>query len=179
VRWVSATNRDLSEDVERGRFRRDLFYRLAGVTLEIPPLRERPKEIEPMARLFAGHLSAELGRKVPELSSEALALLHDYPWPGNLRELRNVIERALLVGGEGPIEPQHLRLGRPKRAEHPAPRSRRLSDETTEGDQRNRIVEVLERCAGNQTRAAEELGISRRTLSSRLDAHHIPRPRKH
>jgi two-component system, NtrC family, response regulator AtoC len=98
VRFVSATNRDLEAEVARGTFRRDLFYRINGATLFIPPLRERPSEIEPLARMFAERASRELARQtVPGLSPDAVQALLQHDWPGNIRELKNVMDRALLV----------------------------------------------------------------------------------
>src|SRR5204862_7325420 len=106
VRFVAATNRDLEIEAASGRFRRDLYYRLNGVSLYIPPLRERRDEIESLVRLFV--TNASKGGKPPPVSPDALELLMSYPWPGNIRELRNVAERAVLLCNGGPIRPEHL-----------------------------------------------------------------------
>jgi transcriptional regulator with PAS, ATPase and Fis domain len=179
VRFVSATNRDLEEEAKHGRFRSDLYFRLSGVTVQLPPLRERKPAIRPLAMSFLSQVSRELGSE-PELgiSDRALELLESYDWPGNVRELRNVIERGALLATGDRVEVEHLPLDKlsstwSKRA--PASAS-------TGGDpraaERARIQEALAACAGNQTRAATALGISRRTLANRMIELGIPRPRK-
>lgn len=109
VRFVSATNRDLEAEIERGTFRQDLFYRLAGISLVIPPLRERADEIQPLITMFLQRHAEKYDRRV-KISSEALAIMQRYSWPGNIRELRNVVDRAVLLAGDGVIEPEHLPL---------------------------------------------------------------------
>ncbi len=187
VRLIAATNKDLELEVAAGRFRKDLYFRLNGITLRVPPLRERSTEIFPLARHFLQIFCTQLGSRVPEPTREALELLGRHDWPGNIRELRNVIERAVLLCGGGPIEPEHLLLGTT-----PAPQEapRREDDEPTEeldpgglrGEiqslEREKILAALESCNGNQTRAAKRLGISRSTLVLKLDLYGVPRPRK-
>lgn len=180
VRFVSATNRDLEEDVKAGKYRDDLLYRLNGVTLRIPPLREREEEIEAMARVFVDEAAAALGRPSPSLSTEALALLRSHPWPGNIRELRNVVERAVLLADEV-IRSEHLPWHTvPTLA--PATGVMRTFDAPIEtrseslGDEEERIRHALSECGGNQTRAAKLLGVSRRTLTRRLSHYEIARP---
>jgi two-component system response regulator AtoC len=102
VRFVCATNRDLAAEVAAGRFRQDLYFRLNGVSVRIPPLRERPTEIEPLARAFAG--------RAADFSAASLAALHAHAWPGNIRELKNTVGRAVVLAGGGRIEPDHLLL---------------------------------------------------------------------
>ncbi len=204
VRFVSATNRDLELEVQRGTFRKDLFFRLNGISFVIPPLRERVAEIEPLARMLISDACRRMGRaEEPELTPEVLALLRQYPWPGNIRELRNVIERAvLLCAGKRlalshlPAEKMssHFAMRKPEQAS-PAPSSlftmptppppllqggpgpAELREQLAQAE-RQRIVDALSRCAGNQTEAAISLGISRRTLVKRLSTFNIPRPRK-
>ena len=108
TRVISATRRDLNEDIARGRFRQDLFFRLNVVDIRIPPLRERPEDILPLAQELVLSLCADLGRRVPLLSENAVAMLLRYSWPANLRELRNVIERALLIWPTDLIGPEAL-----------------------------------------------------------------------
>jgi DNA-binding NtrC family response regulator len=108
VRFITATNRDLKQDVERGIFRGDLYFRINGVTLRIPPLRERKIEIEPLARYFLEQFCVRAGVPVPEFTREAMAKMLDYEWPGNVRELRNVMERASFLCGDGPILDEHI-----------------------------------------------------------------------
>jgi len=178
VRFVAATNRDLAREVERGTFRRDLFFRLAGMTLTIPPLRERREDIAPLAHHFAVRAAKAVSRPTPALSPEVLAVLERHSFPGNVRELKNVIERAVALAGPSAIAPEHLYL-------EPATTAATVMGGTSgigfvdprgSDDERSRIVEALAQCAGNQTRAAELLGISRRTLVNRLGEYGIARP---
>jgi two-component system, NtrC family, response regulator AtoC len=106
VRFLAATNRDLEKEAEKGAFRQDLYFRLCGVTVHIPPLRERVSEIEPLARMFAAEGAAE--NQAPDFSPEAIELLQRYAWPGNIRELRNVVLRAVMLSDGGRILPEHL-----------------------------------------------------------------------
>jgi DNA-binding NtrC family response regulator len=197
VRFVAATNRDLEAEIERGTFRRDLYYRLNGISLMIPPLRERVSEIEGLARAFVQNACRQAGRgRPPALAADALELLGRYSWPGNIRELRNVIERAVLLAGDGDIGVEHLpveklraTLAHPSRpdlasfappapaADPPATESARLRADL-EAAWRQHIVDALAKTGGNQTEAARLLGISRRTLLTRLDQYAISRPRK-
>ena len=111
VRFIAATNRDLESEIARGTFRQDLFFRLNGATLVIPPLRERTSEIPGLAQAFAERAASQMGLdRAPTLSAGALDVLRSYSWPGNIRELRNVVERAVLLCGDGPILPAHLPL---------------------------------------------------------------------
>ncbi len=183
VRWVSATNRDLHAEVERGTFRRDLYHRLNGVSFAVPPLRER-SEIEALAAAFAAE--AGPGGTAVTLSAEALAALRAYAWPGNVRELRHVISGAALLCGGGPILVEHLPAevrATPRPAETaparppPGPEAQDLRAELATVERR-RIVEALRACDGNQTRAAEALGMSRRTLVKRIGEYGITRGRR-
>jgi two-component system, NtrC family, response regulator AtoC len=194
VRFVSATHRDLEERVQAGSFREDLYFRLCGFSLLIPPLRDRKAEIAPLARAFVSRACAAT-RRTPEpgISMEVIEILKRYSWPGNIRELRNVIERALVLCSGEVITPDHLPWDKMKDAPgtpNPAPAGS-LSAPTIETPlqdldpkrvfetlERQRIVEALERCAGNQTQAAKSLGMSRRTLVTKLDTYGLPRPRK-
>jgi transcriptional regulator with PAS, ATPase and Fis domain len=178
VRFVSATNRNLEEQIERGAFRSDLFYRLNGISLVIPPLRERMTEIEPLARAFVAKAAQAAGVAAPDLSAEALRWLTQREWPGNIRELKNVVECAVLLCGGGSIRPEHLPeplVGGARQVEaafDAAPTCPALPL----GD-RQRVVDALKLCAGNQTNAAKLLGISRSTLVSRILEYGLPRPR--
>jgi DNA-binding NtrC family response regulator len=185
VRFVSATNRDVEREVARGTFRQDLFYRLDGVTLRIPPLRDRKSEILELARSFLEDNAKEMARPAPRLSERARELLLGYSWPGNIRELKNVIERASLLALGNEILPEHLPVDKMTADWRPAPigdEDRPLGEtellQMMEDEERRKILDALDRCGGNQTRAAEILGMSRRTLSKRLNKHGVPRPRK-
>ncbi len=175
VRFVAATNRELEAEVAAGRFRADLFYRLNGFVLTIPPLRERVAEVVPLALRFARKARAQLGLSGDAtLKTSATAWLEAYPWPGNIRELRNAMERAVLLAEDEPISLEHLTAQRSK----PAPPVAAAKPSAGPDDERARIVAALEQCVGNQTRAAKLLGISRRTLVSKLGLYDVPRPRK-
>ncbi|MBZ0231142.1 MAG: sigma 54-interacting transcriptional regulator [Deltaproteobacteria bacterium] len=187
VRVLAATNRDLLGCVAEGTFRRDLFYRLAGITLNIPPLRERVQQLEPLAARFA---RAATGRDAA-LSAAALTRLRSHSWPGNVRELKNVVERAALLAAGGAIQPEHILIDQPQESIAPArtipaiPSALAAArDDSTAGltpeqvADRQRIVAALEACNGNQTRAAQQLGISRATLVNKLSIYRVPRPRK-
>jgi transcriptional regulator with PAS, ATPase and Fis domain len=185
VRFVSATNRDLEAEAARGTFRRDLAFRLAGASVFVPPLRERVAEIAPLARRFLERAAREVGRVPPSLSAEAIACLERHEWPGNVRELRNVIERAVLLC-EDIVLPAHFPFGRatapigdgaPTSAAPSTARSP-ITLRPSEDQERQRVLEALARCGGNQTRAAKLLGISRNTLAVRLDAFGVARPKK-
>jgi two-component system response regulator AtoC len=177
VRIIAATNRDPEAEIAAGRFRADLFYRLNGFSLTIPPLRERVAEIAPLAQRFADGARQQAGRTgSAEVTAEALGVLEGYRWPGNVRELRNVMERAVLLADDAPITSEHLpveRLMAPARAGSSAPSSMPPDD-----PERARILSALDDCAGNQTRAAEALGFTRRQLISRLERFGLPRPRR-
>jgi DNA-binding NtrC family response regulator len=204
VRFVAATNRDLELEVQRGAFRKDLFFRLNGISFVIPPLRERVAEIPRLARSLISEACQRMGRsKEPELSAEVLTLLQQYPWPGNIRELRNVIERAVLLCTGDVLELSHLPADKmsshfaarktahaptvptpplvplvaPSIVRAPSLLPAELREQLAQAE-RQRIVEALSKCAGNQTEAAQALGISRRTLVKRLATFNIPRPRK-
>jgi len=188
VRFVAATNRDLPAEVEAGRFRRDLFYRLEEVTLVIPPLRERRNLIGRLALQFLEEVGRQSGR-APRLATDALQALESHPWPGNVRELRSVIARAALLARGGEIGVRQLGLVRrattsdPPRppeiapAATPPPVAAAAPDDDQRAD-RDRVLAALEACAGNQTRAAKMLGIGRTTLLKKLSQYGIARPRK-
>jgi len=202
VRFIAATNRNLPQLVARETFRRDLYFRLNGITVPVPPLRERASEIAPLAQFFLAKAAKQAGRPCPSLSSEVLERLAAHSWPGNIRELRNVMERALTLCTEPSVRLEHVIVdpelprtvedtaASPASATKPAPASRRSGapssaspdngrllrmDEATE---RSLISRALDQCGGNQSKACEILGISRRTLISRLDEYGMKRPRK-
>jgi DNA-binding NtrC family response regulator len=180
VRFVSATNRDLLRRVRENEFRGDLYYRISGVVVKVPPLRDRPLEIAPLARALARRFCAELGQPEPPFDAQALELLARHRWPGNVRELKNVVERAVIQAGRSPITAQHVQLDHEHdENEERAPSARsRGAGQTPDSTERARIVAALEQCGGNQTRAARLLGISRSALVHRLDRFRLPRPKK-
>jgi two-component system, NtrC family, response regulator AtoC len=175
VRFVAATNRDLTAEMEAGRFRRDLFYRLTGVTLTVPPLRDRPSEVLPLAQSFIEAACKRFALPSAELSNAASAALMAHAWPGNVRELRNAIERAVLLAGQAIIQPSHLALSANAVA---SPAISVAAGDEPPLSERDRIVSVLASCAGNQSRAAALMGISRRTLVRRIAQLRLPRPHR-
>ena len=184
VRFVAATNRDLEAEVAAGRFRRDLYFRLNTVTVTVPPLRERRAEIEPLARLFLENARRRFNLPAVDLSGDALEALEAHTFPGNVRELRNLMERAALLATGGLIEPAHLSLPgaeaeRPRTTIGVAPleAAARAADAEGDDEERARIERALSEAAGNQSRAAEVLGIPRRTLVRRIARLGIRRPR--
>jgi two-component system response regulator HupR/HoxA len=178
VRVVAATHRKLDEEVRAGRFREDLYYRIAGITLTMPPLRERPGDIEPVARRLLAEVAGELGRPEVTLSREAIACLAAYPWPGNIRELRNEIGRAVALSDRDRIGPEsfspkvrHGAVGLMV-ADHPAASAALTGSGTLQQrlDTLEAAVlrEVLLRHRWNKTHAARELGLSRVGLRAKL-----------
>jgi DNA-binding NtrC family response regulator len=179
VRFIAATNHDLERNAAEGRFRQDLYYRLNSVILRVPPLRERPLEIDPLARLFLEQASARIETGEIRFSPAALAALGAHPWTGNVRELKSAVERAALLASGHVIQPADL--GLPSSGDGGA--ARRTSTPATEEHgtvpdlERERIVHALDGCGGNQSRAAKLLGISRRTLVRKIAQLGLPRPR--
>jgi two-component system, NtrC family, response regulator AtoC len=173
-RFVAATNRDLLAEVRAGRFRQDLYYRVAAATIDVPPLRERSSEIIPLAERFARQFWAKLGRLgTPQLSPAVGAALRACAWPGNVRELRNVMERAVLLAN-GIIDVEHLPIDRLRAPVEPV----QADPPPAATELRDRLLQALATTGGNQTRAARQLGISRVTFGRWLDQAGLPRPRK-
>lgn len=168
VRFVAATNKNLEELVARGEFREDLFYRLDVFSLVLPPLRERPEDVEVLARHFLAKVAGRLGREVNEIAPAALEILERYTWPGNVRELRNVIERgAIIARGRilGPHDlPPHLKQSRGAEAAATDQASLTLAEV-----ERQQVAAILGRVSWNKSRAARILGITRRTLDRKIN----------
>ncbi|MDK2970424.1 MAG: two-component system, NtrC family, response regulator HydG [Candidatus Sumerlaeota bacterium] len=166
IRVLSATNRRLATDIRTGKFRDDLFYRLAVVELELPPLRERHEDLLPLARLLLNEIAHRHSIANPRLDPKCHDLLFAYPWPGNIRELANTLERALLLTRSGTIHPDHL----PSHLHEPAtiafPRSN--EDRPLADVERDHILTVLRSTDGNRRKAARILGIGETTLWRRL-----------
>lgn len=185
VRLIAATHRDLVEDVAAGRFREDLYFRLNVVALRIPPLRERPSDILPLAEHFCRRYAQVNGLPARALAPEARHRLLAHGWPGNVRELENAIHRAVLLAEGHEIGPEAIELARPRipapdpgpgpgtvaEASPPAAPNGRIAGligRRVEDVERELILETLSHCLGNRTRAAEILGISIRTLRNKL-----------
>jgi DNA-binding NtrC family response regulator len=173
VRLVAATNRDLRAEVTAGRFREDLFYRLHVVPIELPPLRARPDDIPMLARLFLERFAAKLGRRVTGIDPAAMDMLRAHAWPGNIRELENAIERAILLCDGATLMPRdlppELTAGtRPAQTPSTATPLRERIRAATQRIERDAILEALRLTEGNVTRAAKELGLSRRGLQLKM-----------
>ncbi|HWP41680.1 MAG TPA: sigma 54-interacting transcriptional regulator, partial [Blastocatellia bacterium] len=177
-RVVAATNRDLAQMVEDNTFRNDLFYRISVIPIEMPPLRARKMDIPDLVRHFLDKYSAAAGRARLEVSEDAMRYLEGYDWPGNVRELENTIERAVALEPSDEIKPERL----PDRILKYKPRNVTDVDLPEDGFdleaylaklEKDYIIRALQRTGGNQTRAAELLNMSVRSLRHLLDKHKI------
>jgi two-component system response regulator HydG len=172
VRIVAATNRDLQQAVREGRFREDLYYRLAVVTVMLPPLRERGSDLDLLSVHFIAHYAREHGRPVRAVAEEVFNVLHRHPWPGNVRQLRNAAERAVVMADGEILLPQHLPLdilNPPEAAQSsgaPGPAEPPLV--TLEEMEKRMIRRALRETSNNVTVAAERLGIHRNTLRRKI-----------
>ncbi len=173
VRVIAATNRDLADDVTRGRFRDDLYYRLRVIELRIPPLRDRRQDILPIARRVLVQLSRKMSRQIDGFTPGAADHLLRYLWPGNVRELQNAVEHAIVLARGGKIDvpdlPEEVRLSTAR--SHSLDVSRSLADV-----EREYILAVLDSTGGNQKLAATQLGIGSATLYRKLKAYRTARP---
>ena len=176
VRVITATNRNLPDEIKEGRFREDLYYRLNVIQINLPPLRERPGDVEDLVR----HFTEIIGGSVRGVSREAMAALCAYNWPGNIRQLRNMMERAIILSANDELQledfPEEIRnaaVSAPETADIPAefPHTNVMSVEKSSSLadwEYAHILSVLEECGGNKKLAAERLGISRSTLYEKL-----------
>jgi two-component system response regulator HydG len=170
VRIIAATNRDLAEEVQQGRFREDLYYRLNVIEIRLPPLRERREDIPLLAEHFVQHISSELGKDVSGISGSALKVLIAHDWPGNVRELENVIERAIVTCHNGQLDEQDFSwLSHPESPGH----DWEVPDVSLGELERRAIVAALERKHGNVKEASTALGIDRSTLYDKLKRYEI------
>ncbi|WP_095497715.1 sigma-54-dependent transcriptional regulator [Paraferrimonas haliotis] len=159
VRIVAATNRDLEQEVDQGNFRRDLFYRLNVLDIQIPPLRERADDIVDLTYFFTRQLAVELGTNEVTWTHEDLQLLQAQPWPGNIRELRNMIERCLLLG-----KPPAEYWKKSNTVQEPSPEAGYPLQWTLKQVERQHVEQVVDAHQGNKSAAARVLGVSRKTL---------------
>ena len=171
VRFVAATHRELEADVRTGRFREDLFYRLAVIRIKLPPLRERPEDVEPLARALLTRTAGALGRRDPGIADDALAALRGWRWPGNVRELGNVLERALVLrapGATGPISADEVSASVDDTPSEPAAATGTTLASKVDALERAEIESALRRARGVKARAAQALGLSRPTLDKKM-----------
>jgi two-component system response regulator PilR (NtrC family) len=176
ARILAATNKRLDEEVSAGRFREDLFYRLNVIAIELPPLRSRPEDIAPLAQYFLEQMAKEMGRPALRFSADALAALQRYPFPGNVRQLQNMVERAATLSERDDLGLEALPPSVSGRSEPPAREEVALSpgfslERYLDQIERSYLVEGLRRADGVKTRAAEMLGLSFRSFRYRLAKH--------
>jgi nitrogen regulation protein NR(I) len=175
VRLVAASNRDLEEEVRSGRFREDLYYRIKVLPIRLPPLRERTEDVPRLARFFLERFARRLSREAERIAPEALDALCAYSWPGNIRELENAMERAVLLSRGPTVQLADLpdeigstfRASVPRRSEASSPLKDRIRS-ATRRIEREAILEALQITQGNVTRAASRLGLSRRGLQLKI-----------
>ena len=174
VRIIAATNKNLSALVNAGQFRKDLYYRLKVMVIEMPPLRERSEDILLLANMFIEENNKELGKSVMGISGAAREYLINYGWPGNVRELKNIIERAMILSNGNEILPDHLPIElRKSQLDEIGDRTSNVADLTLETVEKKHIKDVLMMMDGNKSRAARMLGISRSTLREKLKKYAI------
>lgn len=165
IRFVAATNKDLQKEVQEGRFRDDLYYRLNVISIALPPLRERSEDIEPLAMHFLTKYARRIRKEIRGFTPESLQILKTYHWPGNVRELENVIERAAILTRGELVTPDVLPVQPRNQTSAPLPGNRLISLEAIE---REHIEQVLRRTGYHKSRSAEILGISRKTLDRKI-----------
>lgn len=167
IRLISATNKPLDEMVRAGLFRQDLLYRINTIQLVLPPLRERPEDIEPIARHYLQHYAQRYSRPEPSLSARALDKLRQHHWPGNVRELRHVIEKAVILCDNRQIEASDFQFSRLNTQATPS-NSLNLNDV-----EKSTILKALQKHQGNLSNAAKELGITRTTLYNKIEKYKL------
>jgi len=179
TRLVCATLRPLEMEIQAGRFRADLYYRIEGITLQIPPLRERPADIAPLAHQFIAELSAFHGVEPPTLGRSAIATLQSFGWPGNVRQLRNAMERICLLRPGLPVRladlPRTVQRQEPWAPGEPSRKTRSVEvplDQPLAQTIRQLLLAVLEAEGGNRSRTAQRLGVSLRTVQRHLARAH-------
>ena len=170
IRLICATNRDLRREVAAGRFREDLFYRVAAFPVRVPPLRERPEDVAPLARAALDRLAAADGRPAPPLGEDAIAALRARAWPGNVRELENAVHRALVLSDGAPLSAAHFEQPGLSAAEVEDPASATAPERTLAEVEEAHIRAVFARCGGAVAETARRLGIGRSTLYRKLEA---------
>jgi two-component system, NtrC family, nitrogen regulation response regulator NtrX len=168
VRVVAATNKNLEDEISRGNFREDLFYRLNVIPFFVPPLRERPEDIPLLADHFLREFTTAYGRKSKELTPEAYRVLAGYPWPGNVRELKNLIERIVILNPQVRVDARHIPLNSVRRQSERLPDRFGSLHEFREAAERDYIMKKLEEANGNVTRTAELLGLERSNLYRKM-----------
>jgi len=173
VRIISATNKELGEEVKKGTFREDLFYRLNVIPIPLPPLRERKEDIPELVDYFLGYFAAEYGQKPKKITPDGLKMLEVYDWPGNIRELRNVIERLVIMIPSNTVTPKNIILGEAARSDYFTFNTLKEARESFEKDF---IIKKLEENSWNISKTAEILDIERSNLHRKIKAYDIKTP---
>ncbi len=168
LRVVAASNRKLADAVDQGKFRIDLYYRLNIIQVSLPPLRQRKDDIIPLADFFIQHYNERFKRNIRGISPEAARSLLAYSWPGNIRELRNTIERAVLLEETDWLQPSSAQFGTTPPAQKTSRPPEAGAPSALEATERRMVIEALEQCAWNQTRAAAALGVSRDVMRYKI-----------
>ena len=169
-RILAATNRRPEDAIRDGKLREDLFYRISAISIHLQPLRERPEDVIPLAKAFLKRFSAQAGRLISGFAPEAIVCLTDFPWPGNIRQLQNEIQRAVLLSSGDQINASDLSITEPRA------RGKEGADTNftiLEGVERNTIIQTLKEAHGNKFEAAKRLGIGRQTLYNKIKAYAI------
>ena len=173
IRVIAATNRDLAAMVRAGGFRDDLYYRLDVGAINLPPLRQRTEDIEPLAQHFIGIFNEKIGRHVTAIAPQTLDIFTRYPWPGNVREVANVIERAMVVCKGNTICPRTCRRTSSRRGRRCRATQLEMPDLSLQAAEREQILRALQASGGRRIEAARRLGLSRRTLYRKLSRYGI------
>ncbi len=173
VRTISATHKNLKNLIHRGSFREDLFYRIGVLPIHIPPLRERITDIPLLVDAFINRIRLKTGKPVSGMNKAALEMLYDYPWPGNIRELINMIEYAFVLCEEGEIKPKHLPSHLFQKKQKPAALLQKGRDNPLDPDAKEGLISALAATGGNKSKAAKLLGISRVSLYNRIKKYKI------
>jgi two-component system nitrogen regulation response regulator NtrX len=168
VRVIASTNRKLEEEIERGNFREDLFYRLNVIPFFVPPLRDRREDIPLLADHFLAEFTTAYGRKPKELTPEAYHVLSEYHWPGNVRELKNLIERIVILNPQVRVDARHIPLNAARKQPDRSLDRFGSLQEVREAAEREYILKKLEETSGNITRTAELLGLERSNLYRKM-----------
>jgi DNA-binding NtrC family response regulator len=176
VRVIAATNRSLQEEVKKGRFREDLFYRLNVMGVELPPLRDRRSDIPLLINHYVDAFNTEFRKKIRGVSPAAMAALQSYPWRGNVRELRNAVERAMLLAEGNELTEAHFPMLTVTDADLSTGMGLPPEGINLEALERSLVVQALERCGWNQTKAATLLGLNRDQIRYRIEKFDLHKP---
>ena len=176
VRVIAATNRSLEEEVKKGHFREDLYYRLNVMAVPLPPLRERTNDIPPLIAHYVDSFNTEFRKKIRGVSPAAMAVLQHHPWRGNVRELRNAVERAMLLAEGNELEESHFAMLSAGDGELSTSMGLPVEGINLEALERSLVVQALERSGWNQTKAATLLGLNRDQIRYRIEKFDLHKP---